>query len=75
METRVESVILWDKVILDMKVLDKYSGQGKCKVVMGFCASGDYRGILKTWTMPGNWTMVAKRSEFDQSIYIKIERK
>ena len=57
MESRVELVMLYGDVTLDIRDLMEYSGQGKCREVG--CGMGDtadrYREQLRTWATSNNW--------------------
>ena len=56
MESRVEWVVLFEEVTLDIRSLREYSGQGKCRRVDCYCDTQDrYREQLVTWAKSKNW--------------------
>ena len=63
MELRVEFVILGSDVVLDIRALSEYSGQGKCRRLQ---AGGRYYGKravryrkeLKSWARSRDWEVI-----------------
>ena len=73
MESRVQIVILYEGVTLDIKALMEYHGQGRCRELQCYNdTAGIYRKQLKTWATSRNWEVtnlhekkfVLERSEF-----------
>ena len=62
METRVERVVLWNSIFLDITELTQYSGQGKCRELENIDPNFGMRNEreLKSWVKRMNWTGLGK---------------
>ena len=70
MESIVESVWLDREVIVDIRNLMEYSGQGKCKKIDCYHDTKDrYREKLRTWATSRNWEVTR-----DNNMLFIIER-
>ena len=70
MESRVEKVVLFGGVTLDIRNLIEYSGQGKCRVVRCYSDTAQkYREKLRTWASSKNWEVIS-----DDNYCFNIER-
>ena len=60
MESRVEEVGLYEEVTIDVRVMMKYNGQGKCrKVLLHAGTARRYKEQLRTWAMSRNWQVMS----------------
>ena len=58
MESGVEEVRLFGGVTLDIRVLNEYNGQGKCREVMCYSDTAPrYKEQLRTWARSRNWSV------------------
>ena len=59
MESRVERVILYEEVTLNIMVLNGYNGKGRCRGLRCFHDTAvKYREQLRTWAVNRNWTVL-----------------